>query len=91
MHSISDDIIAHGTTHDRHDKSLRKVMRRVRECGLTFSLKKYQFSISEITFVGYVLSSRGAGVAADKVGVSNGLCEHLRACKQCVYFCEYRQ
>ena len=22
-------------------------------------------------------------------GVSNGLCEHLRACKQCVYFCKH--
>ena len=21
--------------------------------------------------------------------VSNGLCEHLRACEQCVYFCEH--
>ena len=25
------------------------------------------------------------------LGVSNGLCEHLRACEQCVYFCEHEQ
>ena len=24
-------------------------------------------------------------------GVLNGLCEHLRACEQCVYFCEHEQ
>ena len=24
-------------------------------------------------------------------GVSNGLCEHLRACGHCVYFCEHKQ
>ena len=24
-------------------------------------------------------------------GVSNGLCEHLRACDQCVYFYEHEQ
>ena len=24
-------------------------------------------------------------------GVSNGLCEHLPACEQCVYFCEHEQ
>ena len=24
-------------------------------------------------------------------GVLNGLCEHLRACKQCIYFCKYKQ
>ena len=26
-----------------------------------------------------------------KRGVSNGLCEHLRACEHCVYFCEHEQ
>ena len=26
-----------------------------------------------------------------KIGVSNGLCEHLRACEHCVYFCEHEQ
>ena len=25
------------------------------------------------------------------IGISNGLCEHLRACEQCVYFCEHEQ
>ena len=25
------------------------------------------------------------------IGVSNGLCEHLRACEQSVYFCEHEQ
>ena len=25
------------------------------------------------------------------LGVSNGLCEHLRACEHCVYFCEHEQ
>ena len=42
-------------------------MRRVRECGLTLNLEKCQFSMSELTFMGHVLSSRGVGVAADKV------------------------
>jgi len=26
-----------------------------------------------------------------QIRVSNGLCEHLRACEQCVYFCEHEQ
>ena len=26
-----------------------------------------------------------------KLGVSNGLCEHSRACEHCVYFCEHEQ
>ena len=34
VHNISDDIMVHGATHDQHDERLRKVMMRVRECGL---------------------------------------------------------
>ena len=67
VHNISDDIIVHGATHDQHDERLWKVMMRVRECGLTLNLETYQFSMSQLTFVGYVLSSQGVGVAADKV------------------------
>ena len=26
-----------------------------------------------------------------RLGVSNGLCEHLRVCEQCVYFCVHEQ
>ena len=67
VHNISDDIVVHGSTHELHDERLRKVMRRLRECGLTLNLEKCQFSMSELTFMGHVLSSRGVGVAADKV------------------------
>ena len=62
VHNISDDIIVHDATRDQHDERLRKVMMRVRECGLTLNLEK-----SQLTFMGHVLSSRGVGVAAVKV------------------------
>ena len=62
MHNISDDIIVRGGTHDQHNEHLRKVMTRVRECGLTLNLEKCQFSMSQLTFMG-----RGVGVADDKV------------------------
>ena len=42
-------------------------MIRVDECGLTLNLDKCQFSMSQLTFMGHFLSSRGVGVAADKV------------------------
>ena len=41
------------------------------------------------------LASPADFTGADEIhqlgGVSNGLCEHLRACGQCVYFCEHEQ
>ena len=64
MHNIT-DIIVHGATHDQHDERLQKVMMRVHE--FTLNLEKCQFSMSQLTFMGHVLSSRGVGVAADKV------------------------
>ena len=69
VHNISDDIIVHGATQEQHDERLRKVMMRLRERGLTLNLEKCQFSMNELTFMGHVLSSRGVGVASDKVKV----------------------
>ena len=63
VHNISDDIIVHSATHGQHDKHLQRVMM----CGLTLNLEKCQFSMSQLTFMGHVLSSRGVGVAAGKV------------------------
>ena len=66
LQNISDDIILRSATHDQHDERLRKVMTCVRECGVTLNLLKCQFSMSQLTFMGHVLSSRGVGLAADK-------------------------
>ena len=43
------------------------MMTRMRERGLTLNLAKCQFSMSKLTFMAHVLSSRGLGVVADKV------------------------
>lgn len=67
VHNISDDIVVHGATHDQHHERLRKVMRRLRKCGFTLNLERFQFSMSEMTFMCHVLSGRGVGMAADKV------------------------
>ena len=56
-----------GATQEQHDERLRKVMMRLRKRGLTLNLENCQFSMNELTFMGHVLSSRGVGVAADKV------------------------
>ena len=37
------------------------------------------------------LKFRKSGQKEAVAGVSNGLCEHLRTCEQCVYFCEQEQ
>ena len=67
VHNISDDIIVHGATQEQHDERLRKVMTRLHERGLTLNLEKCQFSMNELTFMDHLLSSRGVGVAANKV------------------------
>ena len=42
-----------------------------------------------LAIVIYICTGRPATQANE--GVSNGLSEHLRACEQCVYFCEHEQ
>ena len=65
--NISDDIIVHGKNEEEQDAHLRRVMKRLRESGLTLNATKCQFSMDKLTFVGMVLSGNGISCAAEKV------------------------
>ena len=66
-HNISDDSIVHGETQDEHDGRLREVLRRLSVHGLTLNKEKCQFSMSELTPMGHVLSEKGVSVEDDEV------------------------
>ena len=57
--SIVDDILVWGTTEQDHDQKLLKVLDRAREVNLQLKLKKCQFKVPEVSYVGHVLSSEG--------------------------------
>ena len=60
-HNIHDEIIIHGRTVEEHDVRPRKTFERIQEKGLTFNSDKCAFSMSKLTFVGYLLSNQGIG------------------------------
>lgn len=67
VHNISDDILVYGTTIDEHNKRLLNVMEALKENGLTLNKTKCQIGVSEITFMGHLLSNRGIAPTAERV------------------------
>ncbi|XP_055603795.1 uncharacterized protein LOC129752031 [Uranotaenia lowii] len=54
-----DDIVVANETFEEHLETLREVARRLREANLSINLKKSQFGVRELTYLGYMLTSEG--------------------------------
>ena len=54
-----DDIIVWGSTKAEHDERLRNVLEATRKANLRLNKEKCQLRVSELTFVGDILSSKG--------------------------------
>lgn len=67
VHNISDDIIVSGETIQQHDERLHQVMQRLQEKQLTVNRTKCQFRMSQLEFIGHVLSKNGIGAAQSKI------------------------
>ena len=51
--------IVHGRTVDEHDRRLEKAMERIQDRGQTLNKEKCKFQMSELEFVGHLLSALG--------------------------------
>jgi len=65
--NISDDIIIHGKNTEEHDRRLQRVLERLKEKNLTLNAEKCRFHMTQMVFMGLVLSDNGIGPAEDKV------------------------
>ena len=65
--NISDDIIVHGRNTEEHDKRLQRVLERLKEKNLTLNAGKCRFHMTQMVFMGLVLTNNGIGPAEDKV------------------------
>lgn len=63
----SDDIIFHGKDAREHDERLWRVLERLREKNLTLNAEKCRFHMTQMVFMGLVLTSNGIGPAKHKV------------------------
>ena len=58
-HNISDDVIVYGRDQAEHDKRLDQEFQRFSLRGLTVNPEKCKFKMTELTFMGHVLSGKG--------------------------------
>jgi len=62
-----DDIIVWGTSKEDHDGKLKNVLKRCQEINLTLNLEKCQFGLTEVCYVGHMLTSSGIKPDPEKV------------------------
>lgn len=62
-----DDIIIYSPSVNQHFCDLQTVLHRLEMAGLTINLKKCKFCLSEITFLGHVVSTKGITADSSKV------------------------
>ena len=65
--NISDDIIVHAKTEEQHDRILEKVLKTLKEKNLTLNEEKCKFHMTQLEFMGFVLSKNGIGPTEEKV------------------------
>ena len=67
MHVLFDDIIIAGKDVAEHDRILLKVLERAKVNGIKFNSQKFQFRVSEVKYIGNIVSASGLKVDPDKV------------------------
>ena len=65
--NISDDIIVFGATPEAHDKSLKAVITRLLENGLTLDKEKCQLNQKRLEFFGHVFTADGVSVDPKRI------------------------
>ena len=65
--NIFDDIIVHGATFNEQNQRLHQLLQRIRERGLSLNKSKCKFNMSQVEFMGHLLSARGIGPTKVKV------------------------
>ncbi len=64
-----DDILIYSEDPAEHRNHVREVLRRLRSAGLFASLKKCDFSVDTVEFLGYIISPAGLSMDSSKVKV----------------------
>jgi hypothetical protein len=62
-----DDILVYSKTEEEHDKHLRRVLEKLRTNQLYTKFSKCKFWLTQVAFLGHVISARGVSVDTSKV------------------------
>lgn len=62
-----DDILIYGKTKEEHDQRLKNVFKIALKNNVKFNLKKCQFGLSEVKYLGFKFSKKGIIIDEDKI------------------------
>jgi len=62
-----DDILVYAKTRNEHDEIVRNMLKTLQENGLAVAAEKYEWRVTEVEFLGYVLGRQGVKMAQGKV------------------------
>lgn len=62
-----DDLLVYGKDKHEHDVNLRRVLERAREANIKFNKNKCKFNVSEVKFVGHIITNNGVKIDNDKI------------------------
>ncbi|XP_037509314.1 uncharacterized protein K02A2.6-like [Rhipicephalus sanguineus] len=65
--NMRDDILVFGRTRQEHDARLSQVLSRLAKAGITSNEDKCRFGVSEVSFLGVVVSAKGIRLDPSKV------------------------
>lgn len=64
-----DDILVYSRSKEEHERHLRIIFERLAKYGLVINVKKCIFGVSEVPFVGYIISADGIRIPEERVKV----------------------
>lgn len=67
VENISDDIIVHAPDQATHDQRLHETLQRLQDSNLTLNKEKCVFNMSNLVFMGVLLSEKGVGPTKERV------------------------
>jgi hypothetical protein len=62
-----DDILVYSDTLAKHKRHVRLVLKAMEEAGLQLDVDKSEFHKSEVTYLGYVISTNGIRIDPNKI------------------------
>jgi hypothetical protein len=62
-----DDILIYSTNEKEHEEHVRQVLQRLKEFGVYCKAEKCQFGVSEVSFLGFVITPDGVGMESDRI------------------------
>ncbi|XP_017475291.1 PREDICTED: uncharacterized protein K02A2.6-like, partial [Rhagoletis zephyria] len=70
-----DDIFVSGRDQSEHDRNVHEVLRRSQDYGFKLKFAKCRFSVTEVRYLGYIISQYGLQPDTERVSAINGMPE----------------